>query len=99
MVLGAWRGPNKEEDTAWGERGMKCGMGGIDTITQPQGVCVRRELKRSEQEGCVSSGVSVGVLAGDKRPTQLSVFALLRRLNKELLCRGMGRVKGTNERC
>lgn len=65
MVLGAQRGPNKEEEAAWGGRGMKCGMGGMNKITQPQGVCARKELKWPEQEGCVSSGVSVGVLAGD----------------------------------
>lgn len=54
-----------------------------------------REQKRSGQAGSVSSGVSVRVLAGDKRPTQPSVFASLRRLNEGLLCIGMGKVKGT----
>lgn len=43
MVLGAWRRPNKEEEAAWGGRVMKCGMGGMNTITQLQGVCLCEE--------------------------------------------------------
>lgn len=87
MILKGWRGLNKERERQSGEgRGMKYGT---DAIAHWRGTCVRREQKWAGQEGCVSSGLSVRVLAGDQRPAQLSVVASLRRLSEGLLYRYM----------
>lgn len=72
-------------------------MCGTDIKFSPKET-VRRE-KWAGQAGSVSSGVPIRVLAGNKRPTQLSMLASLRRLNEGPLFRGMGRLKGTEEGC
>lgn len=72
-------------------------MCGTDIKFSPKET-VRRE-KWAGQAGSVLSGVPIRVLAGNKRPTQLSMLASLRRLCEGPLFRGMGRLKGTEEGC
>lgn len=98
MVLGGSRGPTKEEEAVWGRKRHEVWDGHSSSALRS--LCEERaEVGKAGEAGSVSPMESVRVRAGDKRPIQLSVFASQRRLNDELLCRGMGRVKGTKGGC
>lgn len=69
------------------------------TESSALGDCEERRVGRAGRLCVMGGGAPFRVLAGNKRPTQLSMFASLRRRKEGPLFRGMGRVKGTEEGC